>query len=117
MPDVFFSPETADKVGSVLISFVFASFTFSVIPVPEAVDAGDRTVLTGEIPNPTAIPPGCRFHPRCPLYRELGEPARCRSDDPVLHLLPPREGDEVPHQVACHFADDEPPSGAQAVTS
>jgi oligopeptide/dipeptide ABC transporter ATP-binding protein len=24
-------------------------------------------ILTGEIPNPTAIPAGCRFHPRCPL--------------------------------------------------
>ena len=75
----------------------------SVIPVPEAVDAGDRTVLTGEIPNPSAIPPGCRFHPRCPLYRELGSPDRCTTDDPVLHVLPTREGDVVPHRVACHF--------------
>jgi oligopeptide/dipeptide ABC transporter ATP-binding protein len=23
-------------------------------------------VLTGEPPDPTRIPPGCRFHPRCP---------------------------------------------------
>ena len=75
----------------------------SVIPVPETVDAGERTVLTGEIPNPTAIPPGCRFHPRCPLYRELGSPDRCTTDDPVLHVLPAREGDAIPHRVACHF--------------
>jgi len=89
----------------------------SVIPVPETVDAGDRTVLTGEIPNPTAIPPGCRFHPRCPLYRELGEPARCTSDDPALHELAAREGDDVPHRVACHFADDVPSTAAPTGSS
>ena len=26
----------------------------------------DPIVLTGEPPDPTRIPPGCRFHPRCP---------------------------------------------------
>jgi oligopeptide/dipeptide ABC transporter ATP-binding protein len=78
----------------------------SVIPVPETVDAGERTVLTGEIPNPSAIPPGCRFHPRCPLFRELGSPERCTTDDPALHVLAPRDGDTAVHRVACHFADE-----------
>ncbi len=26
----------------------------------------EPVVLSGEIPDPTRIPAGCRFHPRCP---------------------------------------------------
>ena len=78
----------------------------SVIPVPDTTVSVDRVVLTGEIPNPTAIPAGCRFHPRCPLYRELGEPEECRLVDPVLRVVetgtvtPPR----ATYRVACHHA-------------
>ena len=82
----------------------------SVIPVPDTSVAPERTVLTGEIPNPTAIPEGCRFHPRCPLYRELGEPAECRTSDPVLHVIegatPTSSGE--PSRVACHHAGPRP---------
>src|SRR5262249_4766482 len=35
--------------------------------VPRAVPgARPRVSLVGEPPDPTRIPPGCRFHPRCP---------------------------------------------------
>jgi peptide/nickel transport system ATP-binding protein len=50
-----------------------------------------RQILKGETPDPTRIPSGCRFHPRCPVL-ESGEAARigieekCRGDDP--HFLP-----------------------------
>jgi len=71
----------------------------SVIPVPETAATTNRTVLTGEIPNPTAIPVGCRFHPRCPLYREQSEPDVCRTHDPVLM----RTSTESVHRTACHF--------------
>jgi oligopeptide/dipeptide ABC transporter ATP-binding protein len=46
------------------------------IPVPD----GSRTLpvaLAGEVPDPSAPPSGCRFHPRCPYAMD-----RCRSDDP-----------------------------------
>ncbi|MEI6361878.1 MAG: ABC transporter ATP-binding protein [Actinomycetes bacterium] len=79
----------------------------SVIPVPETSRSAERTVLRGETPNPTAIPSGCRFHTRCPLYRELGEPERCRLEDPSLRPVDGRfhdDGLEVAlHRVACHF--------------
>jgi len=68
----------------------------SVIPVPETGAARDRTLLRGEAPSASNIPGGCRFHPRCPLYRQLGEPDRCRTDDPALSA--------AAHSVACHFA-------------
>ncbi|MGY4708643.1 ABC transporter ATP-binding protein [Mycolicibacterium sp. CBM1] len=60
-----------------------------------------RTLLTGEPPNPTATTAGCRFAPRCPLYRELGEPERCRDEQPKL------TGVDAEHAVACHFSDHE----------
>lgn len=84
----------------------------SVIPVPETTQSAQRTVLTGETPNPVSIPSGCRFHPRCPLYRDRGEPAQCREQDPVLHLAAPApEGTPSvdAHRVACHFAPDPSP--------
>jgi oligopeptide/dipeptide ABC transporter ATP-binding protein len=70
----------------------------SVIPVPEAGRRDGRILLRGEAPNAAHVPEGCRFHPRCPLYRELGEPARCRTADPTLTSLATGQA------VACHFA-------------
>jgi len=63
-----------------------------------------RTLLTGEPPNVTTTAPGCRFAPRCPLFRQLGEPDRCRTDQPALHDI------GVEHQVACHFSDHAVPT-------
>jgi oligopeptide/dipeptide ABC transporter ATP-binding protein len=70
----------------------------SVIPVPETGPPRERTLLRGEAPSASRIPGGCRFHPRCPLYRQLGEPERCRTDDPALP--------DAAHAAACHFATD-----------
>ncbi|HWA79948.1 MAG TPA: ABC transporter ATP-binding protein [Acetobacteraceae bacterium] len=38
----------------------------------------DRTPIAGEVPSPLAPPPGCSFHPRCPLAN-----ARCREERPA----------------------------------
>ncbi|MFI6103925.1 ABC transporter ATP-binding protein [Streptomyces sp. NPDC051310] len=64
-------------------------------------------VLTGEPPDPSRIPPGCRFHARCQVLAS-GEASRagvadaCRTRDlPVL----PGAG----RGAACHWAPD--PSG------
>jgi oligopeptide/dipeptide ABC transporter ATP-binding protein len=40
------------------------------------------TILPGEVPNPAAPPPGCRFHTRCPLVFD-----RCRTEVPPLISL------------------------------
>jgi oligopeptide/dipeptide ABC transporter ATP-binding protein len=52
-------------------------------------------ILSGETPNPVAIPSGCRFRPRCPIAE-----ARCAETDPTLA---PAAG-AVGHQVACLLA-------------
>lgn len=54
----------------------------SVSPTPEPADEGkraSRTILTGETPDAAHIPPGCRFHPRCPAAFD-----RCRVEEPPL---------------------------------
>ncbi|MCU1429739.1 MAG: peptide transporter ATPase [Actinomycetia bacterium] len=68
--------------------------------VPEAKHV-EQQILQGETPDPAAIPPGCRFHPRCPLYQsgdaeELGIAQQCRTVD--LGLAPIAND----HVVACH---------------
>ena len=70
--------------------------------VPEA-GGLDRPILTGEPPDPTRIPNGCRFHPRCPVVEsgraaELGIEARCRGEDLALRELAPE------HEAACYEA-------------
>ncbi len=63
-------------------------------------------ILPGETPSASRVPPGCRFHPRCPRYAALGEPEACRVADPTLGPAPaPAEG----HAVACHFPLGENP--------
>jgi peptide/nickel transport system ATP-binding protein len=53
--------------------------------VPETREM-EQQILTGEIPDPTRIPGGCRFHPRCPLLKSGTLPeaiaSRCVNDDP-----------------------------------
>jgi peptide/nickel transport system ATP-binding protein len=53
--------------------------------------------LPGETPPAWAVPNGCRFHPRCPLRRLLGNPTACETNDPGL------SGNG--HAAACHFQD------------
>jgi peptide/nickel transport system ATP-binding protein len=76
--------------------------------VPSTEEREATAVLRGEPPDPTAIPSGCRFHPRCPLRATLPEDAaqRCLTDVPVL---PPGTGTR---QVACFHVEDGPPAPA-----
>jgi peptide/nickel transport system ATP-binding protein len=68
--------------------------------VPEAEEM-EQQILQGEAPDPTRIPAGCRFHPRCPLVasgesERLGILARCESEDVALHEI------SAEHVAACH---------------
>jgi hypothetical protein len=57
-------------------------------------------ILRGDVPSPANPPSGCRFHTRCWLRRELGDPEICAAETPELRQLLPG------HRVACHFADE-----------
>jgi oligopeptide/dipeptide ABC transporter ATP-binding protein len=71
-------------------------------PDPEA--EADRIVepLQGEAPSPADPPPGCAFHPRCPIAV-----ARCSAETPPLSRLAdaPARG----HAAACWLAEPAKP--------
>ena len=54
------------------------------VPDPAAEAARAHEVLPGEVPSPLDPPPGCVFHPRCPLAE-----ASCRERVPELVELRP----------------------------
>lgn len=59
--------------------------------IPKLDDQATRLVpIEGLIPDPTKLPPGCVFHPRCRYATD-----KCRSDVPKMTA-----GD---HQVKCHY--------------
>lgn len=62
-----------------------------------------QQILTGEAPDPTNIPKGCRFHPRCPVVQSgeaerLSILAACTSVDPELQVT-----GGTTHAMACHL--------------
>ncbi len=63
----------------------------SVIPAPDPDLKKDRIILPGDVPSPANPPPGCRFHTRCPLVKDI-----CSKVEPPLT----DRGNG--HYVACH---------------
>lgn len=66
----------------------------SAVPSVSA-DASAIKAIPGQVPDLSALPPGCRFEPRCP--RAIG---RCSIEEPVLLM------DLSGHAVACHVVND-----------
>ncbi|MBV7522616.1 ABC transporter ATP-binding protein [Ensifer sp. ENS12] len=62
--------------------------------VPDPSRPRQAAPLGGDLPSPSNIPSGCRFHTRCSLATEL-----CRVTEPEFRTIKPG------HQVACHVAD------------
>ena len=67
----------------------------SAIPVPDPHRERERTVLEGDVPSPLDPPPGCTFHPRCPI----AVPGVCDAEEPTLRAVPRVAG----HTAACHL--------------
>ena len=92
--DVFFNPQhpyTQLLIGS------------NPEPDPNHERARASVSISGEIPSPVNIPPGCRFASRCPKVMNV-----CREQTPSLI---PLTDIGVDHHVACHLfdaADDQP---------
>ena len=77
-------------------------YTRALLSVVPEIRAVEQLVLTGEIPDPTRVPAGCRFHPRCPALADgsadaAGVADHCRGT--ALPVLP--AADE--HTCACHL--------------
>ncbi|HTM43374.1 MAG TPA: ABC transporter ATP-binding protein [Polyangiaceae bacterium] len=70
--------------------------------------------IAGNVPDALSLPPGCRFHPRCPFRMP-----RCDQETPTL-----RSFGSAQHQAACFWSDENPerslldihPKGAEVST-
>jgi peptide/nickel transport system ATP-binding protein len=77
-------------------------YTRALLSVVPEIGELEPVVLTGEIPDPSRIPTGCRFHPRCPALadgtaEQAGIAEACRTE-PLVIL--PATGE---HRTACHL--------------
>ncbi len=64
--------------------------------IPRLGEAGSKHVkLSGEVPTPIHLPPGCVFHGRCPYAED-----RCRQEVPKLLDL------EDGRRIACHAVEE-----------
>ncbi len=76
----------------------YAQALLSVVPVPDPSLRRRPVILGGEAPDPSRIPSGCRFHPRCPKAFD-----RCPLVDP-----PPFEAGPG-HHAACLLLEPSSP--------
>ena len=65
----------------------------SAVPIPDPKVKVNRIPLPGDVPSPINIPPGCRFHTRCPIAQF----PICKEQEPELLEKRPN------HFAACHF--------------
>jgi len=71
----------------------YSQALLSAAPVPDPERKRTRIVLKGDVPSPANVPPGCHFHPRCPIAQAV-----CAKDVPMLRDV---GGGQM---AACHFA-------------
>jgi oligopeptide/dipeptide ABC transporter ATP-binding protein len=70
----------------------YTAALLSAVPTAEPGSERARILLPGDPPSGVAPPPGCPFHPRCPIARE-----RCAVEAPPLERIEPD------HEAACHY--------------
>ncbi len=69
---------------------MYTKALISAIPIPDPTLEREHMLLEGEVPSPLNPPPGCHFHPRCPIATD-----QCSQEDPVFEEVAPN------HWVAC----------------
>jgi oligopeptide/dipeptide ABC transporter ATP-binding protein len=68
----------------------YTKVLISVVPIPDPRRRHPWIIPQGDTPDATAIPTGCRFHPRCPVATP-----ECRTQDPKWVSISNQ------HQAAC----------------
>lgn len=74
----------------------YSYYLMAAIPIPDPEFKKVPKLLSGDVPSPVNIPPGCRFHPRCPYATE-----KCRAGEVPFYV-----GSGSHHNVACHYSID-----------
>lgn len=78
----------------------YTQMLLAAVPVVSAEEEAVKPktkLLKGDPPSPTRIPPGCRFHPRCPSAQKI-----CRKEAPERSNVSPN------HVVYCHEVSSHP---------
>ncbi|MFO7990913.1 MAG: ABC transporter ATP-binding protein [Thermoplasmata archaeon] len=71
----------------------YTNALISAVPIPDPKFERGRVEVKGEIPSPINVPPGCKFHPRCPYSEDI-----CKTKKPTLKKI------KEEHYAMCHFA-------------
>ena len=100
---------TEDLYRRPLHPYTVALLSSAPIPDTKAEATRRRIVLEGDVPSPADPPTGCRFHTRCWLKRNLGDPAICAATPPPLV---PLGNQGAGGAVACHSAGPGPGGGS-----
>jgi peptide/nickel transport system ATP-binding protein len=79
----------------------------SAVPEPDPARRRARIVLGGDLPSPSAPPPGCPFHTRC-FHPARDE--RCRTELPLLRPVGAT-------MAACHYAESTAAAAPDPVTT
>jgi oligopeptide/dipeptide ABC transporter ATP-binding protein len=74
----------------------YSQALLSAVPRIDPKARRERIILQGDVPSPLAPPPGCPFHPRCPVK---DKPKACFEELPNLRVL------SNGAQAACHVAE------------
>jgi oligopeptide/dipeptide ABC transporter ATP-binding protein len=82
--------ESIELCNQPLHPYTQALFTAALPAHPD--DKREKLTISGEVPSAIAPPPGCRFHPRCPMAMP-----RCSVETPIRKEVSPD------HTVACHL--------------
>jgi peptide/nickel transport system ATP-binding protein len=75
-------------------------YTRALLSVVPEIEQIEPIVLTGETPDPSRIPSGCRFHPRCPAL-QAGEAEAAGIADKCTGQKLPIIAAESDHHAAC----------------
>ncbi|REF37753.1 ABC transporter ATP-binding protein [Thermasporomyces composti] len=89
-------------------------YTRALVSVLPDSPVSEPVVLSGEPPDATRIPAGCRFHPRCPELASGGAAAAGVADACRRTPLPVLPADPHQHVVACHLRMARPTKAAEA---
>lgn len=81
---------TEELIGEPLHPYTEA--LLAAVPVPDPTAERIKITISGEVPSPVSPPPGCRFHPRCPLAIGV-----CSKEEPELRSI------DSKRSVACHL--------------
>jgi oligopeptide/dipeptide ABC transporter ATP-binding protein len=68
----------------------YSQALLSAVPIPDPDNQYEQILLTGDVPSPVDVPPGCTFNTRCPQAKD-----QCRLNVPALVEV------ENGHFVAC----------------